>query len=112
MIPVIVAEEDTGLQWPATKFLAQGISQNTEPRATVENEQLVSGADFNTRRVSAVAQVLPLGSRRGTAHAPEAHKHQPASGMGVNFFLPILAQSPGQRYPMALFMQPFANPCI
>ena len=53
-----VGRRQTQAQWP-------------EPGTPVENKQAITAADFDARRIAAIAQGLRAGTGYGAAHAPK-----------------------------------------
>src|SRR6266481_5261372 len=100
VVPVKMRDENVGdHRFPARPF-AQLLAKIAEAGSTVENINMVVNAHFHARRVAAVTQVLQLGSRSRTTHAPELHIH------AITLRSPVLPESLVLRAGSPNFRQP------
>jgi len=71
MIPMGVGNEESEIKRLAFKLLQQGLTQQTEPGAGVENNDLITATDLNTGSISPVTDGARAGSRDGSTYAPK-----------------------------------------
>ena len=76
VVPVVVGQEDAGLDGLLAELFFQRVAERADAGAAVEDEEVAAlSAELETRRVAAVAEVARR--RRGgrAAHAPETQLH-------------------------------------
>ncbi len=89
MVPVKMRNENVGVNSFALGFPLELLTQRAESGAAVEDVEIVTQASFDAGGVSSIAQVVGLGSRRRSTHAPELDTHTPPlSGFGLTRHLP------------------------
>src|SRR5271166_3336891 len=75
VVPVEVRNEDMSGNRLAVELAAEGLSQNAETGAAVEDVDLVSQAYFDAGGIPSIAHVFRLRRRGGPAYAPELDPH-------------------------------------
>lgn len=75
VIPVVVAQENLGANRTLAEFPAERVTEETNPRAAVENQDLPACAHLNARSIPAIAKILADRGWRGTSNAPESQKY-------------------------------------
>src|SRR6185312_5233761 len=74
MVEVAMREEDVDVA--DFLILDQRIAERAEPGAGVEDEDVLAAADFDARRVAAIADCLRSRAGDASAHAPEPNPHR------------------------------------
>ena len=75
VVPVKMRDEDVGANRFALRVALQLLPERAQSGAAVEDVEVVAEANFDAGGVASVAQVVGLGSRRGSAYAPELNSH-------------------------------------
>jgi hypothetical protein len=79
VIEMEMAEEYVSTDRLITELLLEFLAEVADPRAPVENQQLIGiGPDLDTRRISAISHVFFLRCRRRAPYTPETHTHEPS----------------------------------
>jgi hypothetical protein len=71
MIPMRMGDEQREIERLAFELLQQGLTEQTETRAGIENDDFIPTTDFNTGSIAAVADGTRARSRDGSAYPPK-----------------------------------------
>jgi hypothetical protein len=77
VVPVKMGDEDVGANGLPRGVALELLSQGAQSGAAIEDIKVVADAHFDAGGVPSVAQVVGLGSWRGSTHTPELNPHTP-----------------------------------
>ena len=75
VVPVKVRNENVGANGFAFGFALELLSEAAQSGAAIEDVEVFARENFDAGGVATVTQIVGLGSRRGSAYAPELDTH-------------------------------------
>ena len=84
MIPVGMGDQQSEIERLAFKFLEQGLAEQAQTGAGIENDDLVTVTDFHAGSVAAVANGAGAGGGDGASHTPKFDGRCGSDGARLN----------------------------